>query len=141
MIDPRPLGYQYNTSVYMVHRICDDMSLVNLFEAAASMHDKKVIDVIFSNINLCIIYALVMLLFLFIFNLVKYLVYFKILKFSNVSIFREVWFRISSLIVLLKMKKLRAHPHVCWQWMIFKNYIKWWIPKYDKFKLLILFRS
>ncbi|RYR42631.1 hypothetical protein Ahy_A08g039091 isoform B [Arachis hypogaea] len=44
MIDPRPLGYQYNTSVYMVHRICDDMSLVNLFEAAASMHDKKVID-------------------------------------------------------------------------------------------------
>ncbi|QHO16028.1 Replication factor-A carboxy-terminal domain protein [Arachis hypogaea] len=41
MIDPRPLGYQYNTSVYMVHRICDDMSLVNLFEAAASMHDKK----------------------------------------------------------------------------------------------------
>ncbi|QHO03854.1 Replication protein A 70 kDa DNA-binding subunit A [Arachis hypogaea] len=27
MIDPRPLGYQYNTSVYMVHRICDDMSL------------------------------------------------------------------------------------------------------------------
>ncbi|RYR17331.1 hypothetical protein Ahy_B03g062096 [Arachis hypogaea] len=41
MIDPRPLGYQYNTSVYMVHRICDDMSLVNLFKAAASMHDKK----------------------------------------------------------------------------------------------------
>lgn len=42
MIDPRPVGYEYKTTVYIVHRICDDVSLVNLFERASPMHDKKV---------------------------------------------------------------------------------------------------
>ncbi|XP_016195612.1 uncharacterized protein LOC107636629 [Arachis ipaensis] len=41
MIDPRPVGYEYKTTVYIVHRICDDVSLVNLFERASSVHDRK----------------------------------------------------------------------------------------------------
>ncbi|QHO30901.1 uncharacterized protein DS421_8g236990 [Arachis hypogaea] len=41
MVDARPVGYEMNRSVYIVQQIWDDVSVINVFEAAAEMNEHK----------------------------------------------------------------------------------------------------
>ncbi|QHO16124.1 Replication factor-A carboxy-terminal domain protein [Arachis hypogaea] len=42
MVNARPVGYEMNRSVYIVQQIWDDVSVINVFEAAAEMNDHKI---------------------------------------------------------------------------------------------------
>ncbi|KAL4397074.1 hypothetical protein AHAS_Ahas01G0155500 [Arachis hypogaea] len=41
IVDPRPIGYELKTSIHIVRAICDDSSIIKIFEDALNMNQEK----------------------------------------------------------------------------------------------------